>query len=360
MKKNYTIKPIFTETYVDLKLNDIGLIDFYTSIADEYESLLHGVGIRDISFFNKLFIHGKESLELLNRLSTNSVNDLNELEWKRTIFTNNDGNIIDRTFLLKFEDYLLLVGSGTENNKLLKWIDRFSLGDDISITDALADYSLFEIIGPESDSYMSLILGDKQSQFQSNNIIRAQVENYFIHCVKCSDVSIINKYMVLVESKYANDFCDYLIKNRSAFNLNFIGEAAYNTFRIERGIPIVPNELNDNFNPCEANLKDEVDSEKSGYIGCEQVKNNSGISNAESKLCGILFDEKLSDKNLTLTIHDNRGEQIGVVTSISSTQILEKSIGIGYIDSDVNQSNLVALNGANSYKITITDFPIKR
>ena len=360
MKNNFTIKPIFAETFSNLKLNRDGLIDHYTSIADEYESLLHGVGIRDISFFNKLFIHGKKSLELLNRLSTNSVNDLNELEWKGTVFTNNEGNIIDRTILLRFEDYLLVIGSGTEKNKLLKWIDRFTLHDDITVTDALTDYNLFEIIGPESGSYISMILGDKHAQIQDNKIIRAQIENYFIHSVKCVDNTSCDKYIILVESKYANDFCGYLLKNTSAFNLSFVGEAAYDVFRIERGVPIVPNELNDNFNPCEANLTDEIDQEKKGYIGCEQVKNSPSHRSSESKLSGILFGEKLHDDTLNLTIHDESGVQVGVVTSINSSEIIENSLGIGYVDSDIDQSELFAINGNSKFKITISDFPIKR
>ncbi|MEN8194655.1 MAG: hypothetical protein ABFS12_17675, partial [Bacteroidota bacterium] len=213
MEEVKTIDSILKETYSDLQLNDNGQVDFYTSVADEYDSLIHGVGIRDVSFYNKLFVHGKHSLDLLNRLSTNSVNELNELEWERTIFTNTEGNIIDRTLLLKFEDYFLLIGGCTDNNKLLKWIKRFVLKDDISIRHVANDYSMFEILGPESESYLSIILGEKQKDLQQNKIVRVQIENYFVHCIKHNDVSNINKCIVIVDSKYSNDFCNFLIKN---------------------------------------------------------------------------------------------------------------------------------------------------
>ena len=83
--------------------------------------------------------------------------------------------------------------------------------------------------------------------------------------------------------------CNYFLNNTSAFNLNFVGETAYDIFRIEQGIPVVPNELNDRFNPCEANLENELDSTKQGYIGCEPIKNSSSNKNTGSKLSGIIF-----------------------------------------------------------------------
>ncbi len=360
MKNNYTIIPLLKDSFTDLQLNSVGVANFYTSISNEYDSLVQGVGIRDISFYKKIFIHGKESLNLLNRLSTNHVSDLKELEWERTIFTNSEGNIIDRTSLLRFEDYFLLIGSTIERNKLLKWIGRFIISDDISAKDVSNEYSMFEIMGPESESYMSLILGDKQISLQNNKIIRVQVENYFIHCIKYSDVGNVEKYVIVVESKFANNMCNYFLNNTSAFNLNFVGETAYDIFRIEQGIPVVPNELNDRFNPCEANLENELDSTKQGYIGCEPIKNSSSNKNTGSKLSGIIFHEKLSDDNLNLTIHDSEDVQVGVITSIISSHLLENSIGMGYIDPDVEQQELVGKNGTKKFRITLTDFPIKR
>ncbi len=360
MENKYTIIPILQDSFMDLQQNSSGVANSYTSVSNEYDSLVKGVGIRDISFYKKIFIHGKESLNLINRLSTNHVTDLKELEWERTIFTNNEGNIIDRTLLLRFEDYFLLIGSTIERNKLLKWIGRFIMSDDISAKDVSNEYSMFELIGSESESYMSLILGNKHAYLQDNNIIRVQVENYFVHCVKYSDVGNVEKYVIMVESKFANNMCNYFLNNTSAFNLNFVGETAYDIFRIEQGIPVVPNELNDRFNPCEANLENELDSTKQGYIGCEQIKSSTDNKNTGSKLSGIIFHEKLSDDNLNLTIHDSEDVQVGVITSITSSHILDNSIGMGYVEPDVKQRELIGINGTKKVKITLTDFPIKR
>jgi glycine cleavage system aminomethyltransferase T len=360
MENNSTIIDALKDSFNDLQINSYDVVDCYTSVSSEYDSLIQGVGIRDISHSKKIFIHGKESINLINRLTTNNVSDLGELEWCRTIFTNSEGNIIDRTLLLKFEDYFLLVGACPDKNKLRKWIERFIMTDDISTSDVSTDYSMFEVMGPESESYMSIILGDKLDKLQDKKIIRAQVENFFIHCVKYSEVGNVDKYIVVVESKFANNMCHYFLDNASAFDLKFVGETAYNIFRIEQGIPVVPNELNDKFNPCEANLEDDLDTEKKGYIGCKQIGDSSSKQNAGSRLTGFKFHDKLSDDSLNITIHDDEGVKVGVITSLISSHLLENSIGMGYVDSEIKHKELMGINGTKKYKVTLTDFPIKR
>lgn len=360
MEDSKALLSILKDTYNDLQLNEDGRVNFYSSVEDEYEILLHGVGVRDISFYQKLFIHGKNSLDLLDRLATNSLGELNELEWERTLFTNTEGRIIDRTLLLKFEDYFLLIGGCTDSTKLLKWIKRFVQKDDITLSDASTEYSMFEIIGPESDSYMALIAGEKLDELQNHNIIRVQIENYFIHSIKYVDVGDVSKHIIVVDSKYANYFCNYLLKNKSVFNLNFIGESAYNVFRIERGIPIAPNELNDQFTPREANLKEEIDLDKRGYIGCDQIKNVIYDNSAVGRLCGLVFNEKLSENHADITLHSSDGVQIGIVTSLASPNMIENTIAVGYIDSDYNGNELVASDGTSKFNVKLIDFPIKR
>ena len=57
--------------------------------------------------------------------------------------------------------------------------------------------------------------------------------------------------------------------NKGPFDFSLVGELAYNTYRIEQGIPLAPNELNDNYNPHEASLIKYVDFNKGCYIGQE-------------------------------------------------------------------------------------------
>ena len=329
--------------FSEIEIADNRVIKNYTSVDEEYNLIKKGVAVRDLSNYSKIFIHGKDSESLLKRLATNKIKDLKILEWAKTLFVNNSGNIIDRTLLLKFEDYNILIGSNTDERKLLKWIKRFVIDEDIVLENSIDDYSLFEVMGSQATSYMTMILGDKYNELSDKNILRVQVDNFFVHGIKISDVGNVNKYVILVDSKNAIRMLGIMNESKSVFDFGMVGEVAYNIFRIENGIPIVPNELNDNVKPIEVNLLNEVCSEKRDYIGHKIVNDES---NDLGKLVRIVVKEKINFEDGNIPIVNKSGNEIGIITSISNAAIIKTPIALGFIDSNV------ILNGEMYYAIS--------
>ena len=344
----------YKKRYPAIEFGDNRFVKHFSSVEEEYNLLKHGVAIRDLSFYSKIFIHGKDSESLLERLATNKIIDLKVLEWAKTLFINNYGTIIDRTLLLKFEDYFILIGSNSEEKRLQKWIGRFVCEDDISLKDSSSDYSLFEIQGSQAGSYISMILGEKYSELDNGNVVRVQVEDFFIHGLKVADVNDVLKFVVLVESKFAIKMLEVMERLKSVYNFGMVGESAYNIFRIENGIPIAPNELNDNVHPVEVNLLDEVSTEKDDFIGHSSL--NKSDENL-GKLVKIVFSEDVNLGNDNPKIFDEKNDEVGIVTSFATNEILNSPIGLGFIlrNYELEDSSFyVKINGKN-VKITLYD-----
>ena len=345
----------YKSRFSEIEIDSNNFIRKYTSVEEEYNLIQNGVAVRDLSNYSKIFIHGKDSESLLKRLTTNKIYDLQNLEWVKTLFVNNDGNIIDKTLLLKFEDYFLLIGSNTEEKKLYKWIKRFVISEDIVIQNSVDDYSLLEVMGSQATSYMSMILGDKFDELNEKNILRVQVDDFFVHGVKLKDVGCVDKYVILVDSKNATRIVDILNERKSVFDFGMVGEDAYNIFRIENGVPIAPNELNDTVNPLEVNLLNEVCAEKHNYIGHETIEESD---NQIGKLIGITFESNFNSFIKNTSIENHLGEEIGIITSYIDSNLLEKPIGLGFIESKIkpNGELYFAVDEINKTKIRITDF----
>ena len=354
MSRREEIYSNYKSRFSEIEIDDNKFIRKYTSVEEEYNLIKKGVAVRDLSNYSKIFIHGKESESLLKRLTTNKIYDLKILEWVKTLFVNNDGNIIDRTLLLKFEDYFLLIGSNIEEKKLYEWIKRFVSNEDIILQNSHEDYSVFEVMGLQATSYMSLILGDKFNEFSEKNILRVQVDDYFVHGVKLQDVGYIDKYVILVDSKNATRILDVLDEQKSVFDYGMVGEDAYNIFRIENGIPIAPNELNDTVNPIEVNLLSEVCPEKHNYIGHETVEE---ASSELGKLVGITFEDNFQSSNQNISIENNLGKEIGIITSFVNSIHLKQPIGLGFIESSIipNGELYFAVDEKFKTKIKISD-----
>jgi len=125
------------------------------------------------------------------------------------------------------------------------------------------------------------------------------------------------------------------------FNFGMVGEDAYNIFRIENGIPVAPNELNDSVNPIEVNLDEEISKQKHNYIGHENIEDEE---NELSRLVKIKFKNGLPNKDIPFPIFSKENKEIGIITSVGNADIISSPIGLGFIDRNFN------LNG-NSYFI---------
>lgn len=355
MSKREELYNYYKSQFDEIEIDESNhLIKKYSSIEREYNLIHNGVGIRDLSRYSKIFIHGKDSVSLLRRLATNRIIDLKVLEWVRTLFVNFEGNIIDRTLLMKFEDYFILIGYNTEKQKLFKWINRFIINDDISLSDSSDEYTIFEVMGSQATSYMTMILGDKFYDFKENNILRVQVEDFFVHGIKINDCGAVDKYIILIDSKNAIRTLEIMEENKSVFDFGMVGEDAYNIFRIENGIPTAPNELNDSVNPSEVYLNSEVSNLKHDYMGHENVEDkNVNLS----RLVKIKFKHNADSLKLPLSIIDDKNMEIGVITSFANNNIIKFPIGLGFIDFDlgINGNSYFATDGKNKIEIIICE-----
>lgn len=354
MEKREELYNYYRSQFDEIEIDENNNINKYTSVKNEYNILKQGVGVRDLSNYSKIFIHGKDSTSLLRRLVTNKIVDLKVLEWVKTLFVNSDGNIIDKTLLLKFEDYFILVGANRDTGKLYKWIKRFIINDDIALSNSDDDYSVFEIMGEQATSYMSMVLGDKFNELNDNNILRVQIDDFFVHGVRINDGKRIDKYIVIVDSINAVKTLKIMQEQKSVFDFGMIGESAFNIYRIQKGIPIAPNELNDSVNPREVYLESEISSQKHDYIGHEIIEDNKDDL---GRLVQLKFEDTINDCKLPMAILDSSNKEVGVVTSVAISDVIDKPIGLGFLDSsyNLNGNSYFISDGQNKVSINICD-----
>ena len=81
-----------------------------------------------LSFFS---VSGKDSFDLINRLSTNNINpDQNVVS--QTIFTNENGRIIDIVSIWNIdENNIILICNSDNKQNLIDWISKFTFEEEI-------------------------------------------------------------------------------------------------------------------------------------------------------------------------------------------------------------------------------------
>ena len=115
------------------------LATVYSTVEEEYLALTTAAGVHDASYTGRLRAIGADGLDLLNRLSTNKVLDLQPGQGAPTILTTARGRILDLIGVVNVDDYILLITIEQHGVKVM--VDKKSyiylVGTELEFSDGL-------------------------------------------------------------------------------------------------------------------------------------------------------------------------------------------------------------------------------
>ncbi len=337
------------------------VIKSFKTIEEEMFSLNNGVGLRYLVSSGIIELKGKDSIDFLNRISTNSVNNLKKAEVMQTIFTSEKGRIIGVSTILNFESYLLLVSSLKNQPKITSWINKYIISDDVAVSNANHRFNVFEILGPQAESFLTFTCGETVGEIAENSFKVVNCENALFFLIKIKNENEKPKFWVMADQENSKKLLTAMITNKGPYDFNLIGDDAYNAYRIEMGIPSDPDELNDFYNPLEAKINHLIDFKKGCYIGQEVIARLDTYKKVQKFLMGICFPENINGDE-KFSILDDQKKEIGTITSIAFSPRKRKNIALGYIQKDnaVNGNKAFAKNESKEVEVTLHELPFKK
>ena len=322
-------KELLQNLGIDAEISDNNRILRYSSVENELNSLSDGVGLRNISHYGMIELRGGDVLDFLHRISTNSVRELGKEHIIKTIFTTEKGRIIDLTTLLNFEDYQVLFTSPEHHPKVMRWLDKYIISDDVKLSDINGKYTLLELSGPQADSFVTLVCGTVVNNIPENSFKVISAEGMLFFLAKMRDEKNHLKYWIIADQVNGNRFIKFALENKGIFDFNLVGETAYDIYRVEQGLLAAPNEINDDYNPNEAGLLEYIDFKKGCYIGQEVIARMDTYDKVQRAIKGVVFNDQAGQKEYNLFNGD--GNDSGKVTSVVYSFKCKKNIGLGYI-----------------------------
>jgi tRNA-modifying protein YgfZ len=333
----------------------------FSSPEDELNSLYNGVGLVDLSSCGILELRGKDVLDYLHRITTNSLKDLPKEKIARTIFSTEKGRLIDTAAIFNFDDYQILFCSHAHKSKVKNWIEKYIITDEVKIADTPGKYILAQLVGPQANSFITLICGDYTNNIEPNSFKVINGDGMMFFVAKFIDHKGNPLYWILADNNNGQKLISYLNDNKGPFDFNFIGEDAWNSYRIEQGFPAAPYEINDKYNPHELNLLDMVSFTKGCYIGQEVIARLDTYDKVQKQLCGVSFPEPVN-ANEQFILFDDENNEVGAVTSSAYSHRMKKYIGLCIVRKAFiqNGTHLIARNQEKSFSVTIHNLPFKK
>ena len=290
----------------------------YSSVDEEYTAATQGIGVLDRSHMGRLKAIGTDALDLLNRLSTNKMDDLALDAVMGAVLTTNKGRIIDLLFILRQADYLLILTSPETRRRVAEWIDFYTFVEDVTVEDATDDTVMFSLMGDGiADALPSLadlpLYGSAALDVDGTTALALR-----------TDFAGARAYDLIAPASDAQRLWNGLT-DRGATP---VGYAASELLRIERGVPLQGRELTENYNPLEASLWDFISFNKGCYIGQEVVARLNAYDKVQRHLARLSWQYgAIPAQGDTLYA---AGRRIGELTSVAPPEC-GRSVGLGYV-----------------------------
>ncbi|MCY4367599.1 MAG: hypothetical protein OXE17_15445 [Chloroflexi bacterium] len=328
----------------------------YTDVAAEFRAITEAVGLHDNSATGRLKATGEDTLDLLNRLSTNGIVNLAPGQGAPTVLTTDRGRILDLLGVVNTGDYTLLITSPDCQQAVIDWLDKYTIMEDLEVEDITGETALFTVCGPDSPATVARAAG-----LEPDGATLQSLPPYSV--LQCAtgghDTVVLRRPMgeitafdVLVASEGAASVWEALM----ASGATPVGTEAFNASLVHGGIPRHGREMGDNFNPLEAGLIGSVDFAKGCYIGQEVIARLDTYQKVQKYLVRLVFSEGAQvTEGATLELD---GRSVGQVTSLSPLPSTGDLVGLGYVrTASANPGQTLNLAAPSTGTAQITDLP---
>lgn len=290
----------------------------------EYRAFKTGVALYDSTYVGRLKATGNDVLDLLNRLSTNLVDTIPEGKGVQTVLTDDRGRIIDLLLLLNMGPYILILVGPQNRQRVIDWVDKYTIIDDVTIDDITDNTAMFSVMGPEAASVLSFLIGSNIESLQEHSWMNAKIGENSVQILR-RDGSNLLKYEIVAPREDAQQVWLELTKSGAVP----MGTDAYEAIRVEAGVPGYGSELSDTYNPLEAGLWDSISFNKGCYIGQEVIARLDTYGKVQRHLVSVSFPFDAEVENgLKLAF---AGKEVGFVTSIVRLPESGDLLGLAYI-----------------------------
>jgi aminomethyltransferase len=312
----------------------------YGSQIEEHQAVRHSVGVFDVSHMCIVDVTGARARELLSRLLANDIGRLTTLgKALYTCMLNDGGGVIDDLIAYRMEggDYRLVVNAGTRD-KDMAWIGAHAASLDVRLLER-RDLAMLAVQGPQARERAASLLSYDGSRtvLALEPFSGTRLGEWF---VARTGYTGEEGFEIMLPASEAGSFWQRL----NAAGVRSCGLGARDTLRLEAGMNLYGNDMDEQTHPLESGLAWTVAFEPAtrDFIGRRALQ-EIRVRGSENKLVGLVLDERTVLRSHQRVRVPGIGE--GEVTSGTFSPTLGRSIGLARVPSATKTSVEVEVRG---------------
>ena len=258
----------------------------------------------------------------------------------------------------KGKPIFLIDTEAATHERVLQTIQKFTLAGDFHVTDLTAETAHLSVQGKQATSIVWASLGVDVAGLSAPAVTRIDETAH--------DLTMTWDGIIIVSSHTGAKGFDLILNATRAVEAwnklvaagaRPVGHDAWETLRIEAGVPRYGRDMDDTTVVTETNLDEAVSYTKGCYVGQEIIARIKYRGHVAKKLRGLLFEGpiKLEAPAAIISADD---KEIGRVTSTTISPHLGRRIALGYLKYEYSSAGTeVKLNG---HTARVVDLPFVR
>jgi len=288
-------------------------------------------GLFDVSHMGEINVSGAQSIQFINRLTSNDASKLIDGQAQYSALTTPSGTVVDDLLVYRFgpEQFMLVVNAGT-TEKDWDWIITHRGDEEVELKNVSAEYCQLALQGPDALNILQQLTSTPLSEIKYYFFTEGLVDGIEA-IISRTGYTGEDGFEVYAAAAKAEHIWNRILEAGSYGTDEGVlpcGLAARNTLRLEAGMALYGHELDETTTLLEANLGWITKLNKGDFIGRDALAKQK-----EEGVTRRLVSLEVTDRGIA---RDGKeilidGERVGTVTSGSPAPYLKKNIGMGYV-----------------------------
>ena len=305
---------------------------WYEGIQVEHKAVRDGCGVFDTSHMGRMWAEGPDTEKFLNYVVTNDVSKLEPYGGIYSVMCKPDGGIVDDLITYKFtpERFLVVYNAGNRD-KDYKWLKKNSKDFDVKLTDVSDKVAMIAVQGPTAVETLQKITEEKIGEVGRFNIAEITVSGHKVLAARTGytgedgfEVFVLD--CPLDKPEKALKIWGDLVEAGAVP----CGLGARDSLRLEAGLWLYGNDMDESINPIEAGLRWTVKLKKPGYFIGRRAIQQIREEGVKRRLVGLMMEDRGIPRH-GYEVLNTEEQVIGEVTSGGLSPTLGVGIALAYV-----------------------------
>jgi glycine cleavage system aminomethyltransferase T len=299
----------------------------YDDLEVEYDALLNGVTVWDVSVERNIEICGPDAYRFTSLLTPRDLSKCPAGRGRYVLLTDENGGIVNDPVLLRIEDNRFWLAAA--DSDVLLWAKGIARGSGTNVEIRELDVAPMQVQGPKSRDVMRDLFGERALNLAYYEFFEASLSSIPLIVTRTGWTGELGYELYLLDITRGVELWDVIMEAGARYGIVPTGPSDIR--RIEAGILNHGIDMTLATNPYEVGLERLVQLDKGeAFIGSEALRRiaSEGVTR---KLVGVEISGAALDLNMTRWRVRTGNTPLGEVTSAVYSARLSKNIGYAMV-----------------------------